>query len=188
MSKTGYVEFFRQTSPYIHAHRGKTFVVALGGDAVLHANFHSTLYDIALLQSLGIRVVLVHGARPQTDKRIALSDLKADFNNGLRITDGDAMLCIKEAVGATRLQIEAELSMGLPNSPMHGAGIRVIGGNFITAKPVGVRDGIDFQRTGEVRRIDARAIQDQLVNGALVLMSPVGFSPTGESLILIIKT
>ena len=181
MSQTGYVEFFRQTSPYIHAHRGKTFVVALGGDAVLHANFHSTLYDIALLQSLGIRVVLVHGARPQTDKRIALSDLQADFNNGLRITDGDAMLCIKEAVGATRLQIEAELSMGLPNSPMHGAGIRVIGGNFITAKPVGVRDGIDFQRTGEVRRIDAKAIQDQLVNGALVLMSPVGFSPTGES-------
>ncbi|MDA9598996.1 amino-acid N-acetyltransferase [bacterium] len=181
MNENHYVEFFRQTSPYIHAHRGKTFVIALGGDAVLHGNFHSTVHDIALLQSLGIRVVLVHGARPQTDQRITLSGLKTEFNNGMRITDGDAMHCVKEAVGATRLQIESELSMGLPNSPMHGARIRVIGGNFVTAKPVGVRDGIDFQRTGEVRRIDAGAIQDQVKEGALVLISPIGFSPTGEA-------
>jgi amino-acid N-acetyltransferase len=84
-------------------------------------------------------------------------------------------------VGATRLQIESELSMGLPNSPMHGAAIRVIGGNFITAKPVGVRDGIDFQRTGEVRRVDGVAIDSQLQQGSLVLISPIGFSPTGEA-------
>lgn len=181
MTENNYVEFFRQTSPYIHAHRGKTFVIALGGDAVLHGNFHSTVHDIALLQSLGIRVVLVHGARPQTEQRIALSGLKTEFNHGLRITDGDTIDCVKEAVGATRLKIESELSMGLPNSPMHGAGIRVIGGNFITAKPVGVRDGIDFQRTGEVRRIDGRAIDAQLEQGSLVLISPIGFSPTGEA-------
>jgi len=124
MIENGYVEFFRQTSPYIHAHRGKTFVIALGGDAVLHGNFHSTVHDIALLQSLGIRVVLVHGARPQTEQRMALSGIKSEFSQGLRITDGDAIQCVKEAVGATRLQIESELSMGLPNSPMHGAGVR----------------------------------------------------------------
>ena len=181
MIENGYVEFFRQTSPYIHAHRGKTFVIALGGDAVLHGNFHSTVHDIALLQSLGIRVVLVHGARPQTEQRMALSGIKSEFSQGLRITDGDAIQCVKEAVGATRLQIESELSMGLPNSPMHGAGVRVIGGNFITAKPVGVRDGIDFQRTGEVRRIDGAAIDSQLQQGSLVLISPIGFSPTGEA-------
>lgn len=181
MKSNGYIEFFRQTSPYIHAHRGKTFVIALGGDAVLHGNFHSAVHDIALLQSLGIRVVLVHGARPQTDQRIAQTGITSEFSQGLRITDGDAIQCVKEAVGATRLQIESELSMGLPNSPMHGAGIRVIGGNFITAKPVGVRDGIDFQRTGEVRRIDGPAIDSQLQQGSLVLISPIGFSPTGEA-------
>ena len=181
MNKNTYVEFFRQTSPYIHAHRGKTFVIALGGDAVLHGNFHSTVHDIALLQSLGIRVVLVHGARPQIDKRLQLSDIESEFHGSKRITSAEIMACVKEAVGSTRLQIESELSMGLPNSPMHGAQIRVIGGNFITAKPVGIRDGIDFQRSGEIRRINAPAIEQQLADGALVLMSPVGFSPTGEA-------
>lgn len=181
MKTNNYVQFFRQTSPYIHAHRGKTFVIALGGDAVEHANFHRTVHDIALLQSLGIRLVLVHGARPQIDKRIALSGIDTSFSQQLRVTDGDAMLCVKEAVGSTRLIIESELSMGLPNSPMHGAQLSVIGGNFMAAKPVGVRNGIDFQRTGEVRRIDAVAIEQQLALGSMVLMSPIGFSPTGES-------
>lgn len=181
MTTDSYVQFFRQTSPYIHAHRGKTFVIALGGDAVAHANFHRTVHDIALLQSLGIRLVLVHGARPQIDARIGLSGIETSFAKQLRVTDGDAMQCVKEAVGSTRLIIESELSMGLPNSPMHGAQVSVIGGNFITAKPVGVRDGIDFQRTGEVRRVDAEAVQQQLGLGSLVLMSPIGFSPTGEA-------
>jgi amino-acid N-acetyltransferase len=181
MTTDSYVQFFRQTSPYIHAHRGKTFVIALGGDAVAHANFHRTVHDIALLQSLGIRLVLVHGARPQIDARIGLSGIETSFAKQLRVTDGDAMHCVKEAVGSTRLIIESELSMGLPNSPMHGAQVSVIGGNFITAKPVGVRDGIDFQRTGEVRRVDAEAVQQQLGLGSLVLMSPIGFSPTGEA-------
>ena len=181
MNRHSYVEFFRQTSPYIHAHRGKTFVIALEGDAVSLGNFHSTLHDIALLQSLGIRVVLVHGARPQIDQRLALSGIASDFHDGIRITSAEGMLCVKEAVGSTRLQIESELSMGLPNSPMHGAKIRVLGGNFITAKPVGVRDGVDFQRTGEIRRIDATAIENQLIDGAMVLLSPLGFSPTGET-------
>ncbi len=181
MNTNTYVEFFRQTSPYIHAHRGKTFVIALGGDAVLHDNFHSTVHDIALLQSLGIRVVLVHGARPQIDKRLQLSEIESKFHGSLRITSAEIMACVKEAVGSTRLEIESELSMGLPNSPMHGAQIRVIGGNFITAKPVGIRDGVDFQRSGEIRRINAPAIEQQLVDGAMILMSPVGFSPTGEA-------
>ncbi|MFT5073943.1 MAG: amino-acid N-acetyltransferase, partial [Patiriisocius sp.] len=130
MNTNNYVDFFRQTSPYIHAHRGRTFVIALGGAAVNHANFHSTVHDIALLQSLGIRIVLVHGARPQIDSRIALSGLSGQFNGYRRITDSNTMLCVKEAVGSTRMQIESELSMGLPNSPMHGAEVRVIGGNF----------------------------------------------------------
>tara|TARA_B110000967_G_C18898609_1_gene572722 strand:- start:183 stop:1517 length:1335 start_codon:yes stop_codon:yes gene_type:complete len=176
-----YVQFFRETSPYIHAHRGKTFVIALSGDAVCHENFHSIIHDIALMQSLGAHIVLVHGARPQIDQRLKAAGLETTFCQQVRVTDGDTMNCVKEAVGWTRFQIESALSMGLPNSPMHGARVRVIGGNFITAKPVGVRDGVDFQRAGEIRRIDTAAIKDQLEAGALVLMSSIGFSPTGEA-------
>jgi|TARA_B110000503_G_scaffold70185_1_gene109234 amino-acid N-acetyltransferase len=181
MKDKNYVKFLRQTSPYIHAHRGKTFVIAISGDAVLQSNFHSMVHDIALLQSLGMRTVVVHGARPQINKRLALSGIETSFEQHLRITGSEAMLCIKEAVGSTRLAIESQLSMGLPNSPMHGARIRVIGGNFVTAKPLGVRDGVDFQRTGEVRRIDSQAIKRQLDDNSIVLISPIGFSATGES-------
>jgi amino-acid N-acetyltransferase len=181
MNANNYVQFFRETSPYIHAHRGKTFVIALSGDAVCHENFHSIIHDIALMQSLGAHIVLVHGARPQIDQRLEAADLQTTFCQQVRVTDADTMNCVKEAVGWTRFQIESALSMGLPNSPMHGARVRVIGGNFITAKPVGVRDGVDFQRAGEIRRVDTAAIQDQLEAGALVLMSSIGFSPTGEA-------
>ena len=175
------VKFLRQTSPYIHAHRGRTFVIAISGESVLQSNFHSMVHDIALLQSLGMRIVVVHGARPQINKRLALSGIETSFEQHLRITSSEAMLCIKEAVGSTRLAIESELSMGLPSSPMHGARVRVIGGNFVTAKPVGVRDGIDFHRTGEIRRIDSHAIKYQLDDNSMVLISPIGFSSTGES-------
>jgi len=180
MKTSSYVDFFRQTSPYIHSHRGKTFVIAVDGESIAHDNFHRTVHDIALLQSLGIRVVMVHGGRPQIDQRLALSDIKSVFHQQLRITDAESMACVKEAVGRTRWQIEAEFSMSLPNSPMHGAKIRVTGGNFVTAKPLGVKDGIDYQHTGAVRKIDAEAIQEQLRAQGLVLISPIGFSPTGE--------
>lgn len=181
MNTDSYVDFFRQTSPYIHSHRGKTFVIAVDGESVAHANFHRTVHDIALLQSLGIRIVLVHGGRPQIDQRIALSGINSKFHQQLRITDADTMHCVKEALGSTRWQIESEFSMSLPNSPMHGAQIRVTGGNFITAKPLGMQDGIDYQYTGQVRRIDVASIEQQLKAGGLVLMSPIGFSPTGEA-------
>ena len=181
MISNSYVDFFRQTSPYIHSHRGKTFVIALDGDTLAHANFHRNIHDIALLQSLGIRIALVHGGRPQIDQRIAQSSIESAFHDQLRITDTATLQCVKEALGSTRWQIESELSMGLPNSPMHGAQISVIGGNFITAKPLGVRDGVDYQHTGEVRGIDKTTIQKQLQAGGLVLISPIGFSPTGEA-------
>ena len=181
MNDKNYVDFFRQTSPYIHAHRGKTFVIAISGAAILAPNFHSMVHDIALLHSLGMRIVLVHGARAQVDHRLQLSNMSVAFTQPTRVTDSEAMQCVKEAVGSTRLTIESELSMGLPNSPMHGAHIRVVGGNFITAQPIGVQDGVDFQLAGQVRGVDSDAIDQQLASGSMVLISPIGFSPTGEA-------
>ena len=73
------------------------------------------------------------------------------------------------AVGSIRLQIEALLSMGLANSPMYGARIDVVSGNFVTAKPYGIRDGVDYQRTGEVRTLDTAAIHRHLENQNIVV-------------------
>lgn len=178
---TDYVKFFRQSSPYIHAYRGKTFVIMLSGEALAHENFGNIVNDIALMSSLGVRLVLVHGARPQINEHLSQKNLVGQFHNDRRITDKASLECIKDAVGNLRSLVESKLSVGLVNSPMHGARIRVVGGNFVTAKPLGVLDGIDFQHTGEVRRIDDQAISQLLNLGYVVLLSCLGYSPTGEA-------
>ena len=175
-----YVKWFRNSAPYINAHRGKTFVLMFGGEAVEHPNFATIIHDIALLNSLGVRLVLVHGARPQIEARSALRGITPQFHNDLRITDAPALECVKDAAGSLRAQIEALLSMGLANSPMHGAQMRVASGNFVIARPLGILDGVDFCNTGEVRRVDADGIHRQLQQGSIVLLSAIGYSPTGE--------
>ena len=180
MKTDPFVTWFRQSSPYIHAHRGRTFVVSFGGEACADPGFPNLVHDIALLHALGIRLVLVHGARPQIEERLHARGAEMRYVNGLRVTDQDALACVKEAAGSLRVEIEALLSMGVANSPMAGARIRVASGNFVTAKPIGVLDGIDYEHTGAVRRIDTEAIGQRLGEGAIALIPPIGYSPTGE--------
>ncbi|MGR6875166.1 amino-acid N-acetyltransferase [Pseudomonas sp. HK3] len=176
-----HVNWFRQSSPYINAHRGKTFVIMLGGDTLAHDQFQHIIHDIALLNSLGVRLVLVHGARPQIDELCELKKQAATFSDNKRITDKAMLVTVQQAVGQLRSQIEAILTTGTSNSPMHGADIRVVGGNFVIAKPIGVIDGVDFAHTGEVRKIDIRAINKALDNNAIALLNCLGYSRTGET-------
>jgi amino-acid N-acetyltransferase len=175
-----FIESFRHSAPYIHAHRERTFVIAFGGEAIAGNQFADLLHDIALLHSLGIRLVLVHGARPQIEKKLKANGSAFEYANGLRITDDAALVCVKEAAGTVRVEIEALLSMGLANTPMSGARIGVTSGNFVIAQPLGVHDGIDYCHTGEVRRVEGAAIRQHLADRRIVLLSPLGYSPTGE--------
>ena len=175
-----FVAWVRQATPYIHAHRGRTFVIAFGGEAVAAPRFPDLVHDIALLHGLGVRLVLVHGARPQIEERLREQRIELRYVNGLRITDDTALACVKEAAGVARVEVEALLSMGLANSPMAGVRIPVASGNFVTAKPIGVLDGIDYEHTGVVRRVDRQSLIQRLDAGAVVLMPPLGYSPTGE--------
>jgi len=185
---TQYVTWFRQASPYINAYRGKVFVVLLPGEALAHDNFYNIAHDINLLNSLGVRLVLVHGARPQIEAALKAAGLKdkthddvqGQLHIDLRITDAASLEEIKRVVGALRINVESIFSMGLPNSPMHGAEINTASGNFIVAKPYGVHNGVDYGYTGEVRKVDSEAIRKQLDAGNIVLQSNLGFSPTGE--------
>ncbi len=174
------VAWVRQAAPYIHAFRGRTFVIAFGGEILASDQAQALAQDFNLLASLGIRLVLVHGARPQIDAEMQRRGLTPRFHQGLRITDGGALECVKSAMGVARIEIEALLSQGLPNTPMAGAWMRVTGGNFITAKPVGVLDGVDYQYTGAVRKIIAEEIKADLDQQNVVLITPLGVSPTGE--------
>ena len=176
-----FVTWLRDVAPYVHAHRGRTFVVGFGGELIEAGRLNALVHDLSLLQAMGIRLVIVHGSRPQVQAQLKLKGLDSRFANGMRITDSAALECAKEASGEIRLDIEAAFSQGLPNTPMAHSQVRVISGNFVTARPVGVLDGVDFLHTGVVRKVDADAIRYALGANAIVLASPLGFSPTGEA-------
>jgi len=178
---TEFVTWFRSVAPYIHAFRGKTFVVAFPGELVEAGVLPVLAHDLSLLHALGIKIVVVHGFRPQVAEQLALRNAECRFHDGVRITDPAALECAKEAAGEIRLDIEAAFSQGLPNTPMAHAAIRLISGNFITAAPLGVIDGIDMELTGKTRRIAHETIHSILDANAIVLLSPLGFSPTGEA-------
>jgi amino-acid N-acetyltransferase len=176
-----FVPWFRSVAPYIHLHRGKTFVVAIAGEAIAAGKLSGIAQDLALIQSMGVKVVLVHGFRPQVNEQLKAKGHEPRFAGGLRITDEVALDCAQEAAGQIRYEIEAAFSQGLPNTPMAGSTVRVLSGNFISARPVGIVDGVDFQHSGVVRKVDTAGIQRTLDFGAMVLLSPFGFSPTGEA-------
>lgn len=176
-----FVPWFRSVAPYIHAYRGKTFVVAMAGELIAAGKLNLFVQDLAILQAMGIKLVLVHGFRPQVSEQLRAKGLPERFSRGIRITDAVALDCAQEAAGQLRFEIEAAFSQGLPNTPMANAVVRVISGNFLTARPVGIVDGVDFQLSGLVRKVDAAAIRRSIDIGALVLLSPFGFSPTGEA-------
>ena len=181
------IRWFRQATPYINAHRGKTFVMMLSGEAVAHPNISNIIHDIALLNSLGTRIVIVHGLRAQLDAKLEQQNIKSQFVQGFRVSDQITMDAAIQASSLIRSQLETRLSMGLPNSPMHGARVRVASANVITAKPAGIINGVDLQHTGLVRKIDTVAMNTLLDLGNVVLLSPLGYSPTGEAFSLSYK-
>lgn len=181
VDEQGFVQWFRQAGPYINAHRGRSMVVYFSGEAVDSPQFTGLVHDLALLHSLGIRLVLVHGARPQVAARLREAGRSPRLAGQLRVTEPDTIGWVEEAVGRVRIRLESALSMGLPNSPMQGFRLRVASGNAVTARPVGVRDGVDHGLTGEVRKVHVGAINTWLDSGAVVLLPPLGYSPTGET-------
>lgn len=181
MNSNDWLHSFRHSSPYINAHRGRTVVLTIPGDAIEHRNFINIVHDIALLSSLGVRLVVAFGARPQIQARLEEAGVQSHFEQGLRITPEKHLPMVMEAIGGLRAYLESHLSMGLVNSPMHNARIRVSSGNFVMARPVGVLEGTDFGHTGRVRRVDASGIEKLLELGHIVILPPMGYSPTGDT-------
>ena len=176
-----FVPWFRSVAPYIHAYRGETFVVAMAGELIAAGKLNPFVQDLSILHAMGIKLVLVHGFRPQVNEQLAAKGHTSQFSAGMRITDAVALDCAQEAAGQLRFEIEAAFSQGLPNTPMANAAVRVVSGNFLTARPIGIVDGVDFKHSGVVRKVDHAAMRRAIDIGAIVLLSPFGFSPTGEA-------
>lgn len=172
--------WFRTAAPYIHAHRGATFVIAFDGETFDSPGFEALLHDIAILNSLGIKQVVVYGARQQIESQCVKSGIEVKYHRGLRITDNDSLAIATSVIGKLRLEIESKLSFGLPHTPMADSKVRCTSGNLVTARPAGILDGVDLGHTGEVRRVDIEGINQQLGMGNIVLLPPLGYSLTGE--------
>ena len=173
---TEHITWFRDASPYISAHRDKTFVLYLGGAGIEHDNFANIVADIVLLHSLGIRLVLVHGAAPQIEAALLQLGKQSAFEQGIRITTPDILPAIEFGVNQARSKLEAELC----RAPRHNQEIALATGNHIKARPLGIHNGVDFHNTGRVRKVNTGAIRKQLEAGAMVVISPTGYSPSGE--------
>lgn len=180
LRSTALVKGFRQSAPYVNAHRGKTMVMMLGGEAIEHKNFANIISDLALLHSLGVKIVLVYGARPQINHCLHAQQLSTPYHKGIRITHEAALRGVMQAAGEMQLAITARLSMSLNNTPMAGTQLNVISGNFVIAQPLGVDDGVDYCHSGKIRRIDIEGINRALAQNSIVLLGPIASSVTGE--------
>ncbi|WP_448906768.1 amino-acid N-acetyltransferase [Haemophilus parahaemolyticus] len=176
MRNTELVQWFRQSTPYVNMHRGKTFVIMLDGNAIAHSNFVSIANDVSLLHSLGIKLVIVFGGRLQIDELLAKNNRLSHYHNHIRVTDPDTLEYVKQAVGGLHYDIFSKLSLRLPNSPV----LNVVSSNAILAQPLGVIDGVDFGLSGKIRRINVKSIQQQLEQDAIVVIGPIAPSVTGE--------
>lgn len=175
-----FVDWFRNSSPYINAHRGRTFVILIEGQAMARGRSEQLIQDLALLHTLGVRLVVVFGIRPQVDQALKAAGIVPKCHQGRWVTDPAIMQCVERTAAEQRLWLEARLSLGLPNTPLHGVELTAVSGNLVMAKPLGVREGIDFHHSGEVRRVRAAAIEGLLEKRSLVVLPPLGFSSTGE--------
>ncbi|APX91956.1 amino-acid N-acetyltransferase [Halomonas sp. 1513] len=175
-----FVDWFRNSSPYINAHRGRTFVILIEGEAMAQGRGEQLIQDLALLHTLGVRLVVVFGIRPQVNAALEAAGVTPTRHDGRWIADAAIMACVERVAAEQRLWLEARLSLGLPNTPLHGVELTAVSGNLVMAKPLGVREGVDYDHSGEVRRVRASAVQALLEQGALVLLPPLGFSSTGE--------
>ena len=175
------IDFFREAAPYIHLHRGKTFVIAFAGEVIDDDSFSQLIQDIAILSALGARVVLVYGARPQVDKQLQSINHQIQVVDDMRVTDDLTLKIAKETIGSLRIEIENQLSHALSTPPVINESLGVLSGNFITAKPYGIHNGTDYQHTGTVRKINISLIKQLIDSGSIVLISSLGFSPTGEA-------
>ncbi|RAH39205.1 MULTISPECIES: amino-acid N-acetyltransferase [unclassified Halomonas] len=175
-----FVDWFRNSSPYINAHRGCTFVILIEGEAVAQGRGEQLIQDLALLHTLGVRLVVVLGIRPQVERALNEDGITPRRHGGRWVADEAIMARVERVAAEQRLWLESRLSLGLPNTPLHGVEMTVVSGNLVMAKPLGVRDGIDFDRSGEVRGVRDEAIRGLLDRRSLVLLPPLGYSSTGE--------
>ena len=157
---------------YVPRFRDRIFVIAIDGEIIESENFSNLLLDLAVLRSLNIRVVLVHGARHQIERRAQVEGITLSNADGSGITDAATLRVGLDA--ATRLT--HELLEGLTS-----VDLRAAYANAIMAYPLGIIGGVDQQHTGKVERVDTETLQYLLEKGVVPVLPPLGFDGDGRT-------
>ena len=167
-----HVSDLRGILQYIPRFREKTFVIAIDGEIVDGENFSNVLLDLAVLRSLNIKIVIVHGARYQIEARAAAAGTSVSNADGSGITDHPTLQISLDA--ATRLT--HEIMEGLTS-----VDLRAVYANAIIAYPAGILGGVDQQYTGKIDRVDAASLQLFLDQGIIPVLPPLGFDGDGKT-------
>ncbi len=157
---------------YIPRFRDRIFVIALDGEIVESENFSNVLLDLAVLRSLNVKVVIVHGARHQIEQRAARLGTPITNADGAGITDERTLSISLDA--ATR--VTHEIMEGLTS-----VDLRAAYANAIIAYPAGILGGVDQQYTGRVDRVDSASLQFFLDQGIIPVLPPLGFDGDGKT-------
>lgn len=158
---------------YVPRFNGQIFVIAIDGAIVADENFGNLLVDIAVLRSLGIKVVLVHGIGHQLKELSDLRKIPISNSDGTGVTDAATLdLAIRASSRVSHLILEG----------LTGSALKAVITNAVRAVPVGIIKGIDQQFTGKVDRIDKEFLTSLIERQVVPLLSPVAFGPDGKSL------
>ena len=179
-----HIKWFRDSSPYMDAHRGRTFVICLTGDALRPETPGDVISDCALLNSLGVRLVIVFNGDSAINAAIEQSGSSWEMAGDTRITTPEQIETVTRVLGGQTHALSAMFAASSPALPTAlnktKRDLLTSGGSFIKARPIGILNGIDYKNSGTVRRVLKDAIVNQLNSGAVVLIPPVGYSPSGE--------
>jgi amino-acid N-acetyltransferase len=177
-SELDFINTLRQSSRYIEQHRGKTCVIYLPGELMQAPDTLKQLTeDVGLLHNLGLKIVLVMGATPQINAALEAQHIPWQHHQQFRITPLESLPLFQQTIGMVRSQLEAVFSQA---TCMQTNPLTLISGNWVIAQPKGVIDGIDFQYTGKLRKINHAAISASLAAGQIALLTPLAYSLTGE--------
>lgn len=171
------VAWLREAGPYIEQFRGKTFVVLLSDADRSEVTLSRLAEDLVLLNALGVRLVLVQSTRHGIDTYISCRGDQSAYHGNRRITDAPLLAAVTNLVGEFRTQFRGLFMRAQHRNHAHSA---LVSGSFVTAKPLGVHEGVDHKFTGSVRRVDAEAIRAQLDLGAVVYLDHLAHSPAGQ--------
>ncbi len=176
-----FIDALRQASPYILGHRGKTCVIYLPSELIAQENrLRASLHDLLLLHSLGLRIVLATGLRQQFNQALEKAGLANQFSAHQRITPAQALPLLAGESGRIAAQLQAMASCRVSLDAQRTLPPVITQGNWVIAQPRGVLQGVDFQHTGRVRKVQVEALRKALDTGQIPLLTAVTPSFTGE--------